>query len=103
MAADGLITVARGFAARETVDRLEAEVRARGSMTVFARIDHSAGAAEVDLPLQPTELLILGNATGSTPFMQATMIRAGSLCGTDLGRLSLGASMRWRRPSTASR
>ena len=41
-------------------------------MTVFARIDHAAGAAEVGLPLRPTELLIFGNAKGGTPFMQAT-------------------------------
>ena len=30
------------------MDRLEAEIRARG-MKVFARIDHAAGAAEVGL------------------------------------------------------
>jgi uncharacterized protein (DUF302 family) len=29
-------------------------------MTVFARIDHAAGAAEVGLPLRPTEVLIFG-------------------------------------------
>jgi uncharacterized protein (DUF302 family) len=33
-------------------------------MTVFARIDHAAGAAEVGLPLRPTELLI---AKAGTP------------------------------------
>ena len=32
--------------------RLEAEVRAKG-MTVFARVDHAAGAAGVGLPLRP--------------------------------------------------
>jgi uncharacterized protein (DUF302 family) len=40
-------------------------------MTVFARIDHAAGAAEVGLPLQPTELLVFGNARGGTPLMQS--------------------------------
>ena len=43
MAADGLITVASSFGAKETMDRLEAEVKAKG-LTVFARIDHAAGA-----------------------------------------------------------
>jgi uncharacterized protein (DUF302 family) len=40
-------------------------------MTVFARIDHAAGAAQVGLSLQPTELLIFGNAKGGTPLMQS--------------------------------
>jgi len=52
------------------MNRFEAEVRAKG-MTVFARVDHAAGAAEVGLPLRPTELLIFGNAKGGTPLMQA--------------------------------
>jgi uncharacterized protein (DUF302 family) len=41
-------------------------------MTVFARIDHAAGAAEAGLPLRPTDLLIFGNAKGGTPLMQQT-------------------------------
>ena len=40
-------------------------------MTIFARIDHAAGAAAVGLPLRPTELLLFGNAKGGTPLMQA--------------------------------
>jgi uncharacterized protein (DUF302 family) len=40
-------------------------------MTVFARIDHAAGAAAVGLSLQPTEVLIFGNAKGGTPLMQS--------------------------------
>jgi uncharacterized protein (DUF302 family) len=52
------------------MDRLEAEIRAHG-MTVFARIDHAAGAAEVGLTLAPTELIIFGNARGGTPLMQS--------------------------------
>jgi uncharacterized protein (DUF302 family) len=40
-------------------------------MTVFARIDHAAGAAAVGLPLRPTELLIFGNAKGGTALMQS--------------------------------
>jgi uncharacterized protein (DUF302 family) len=52
------------------MDRLQAEIRAQG-MTVFARIDHAAGAAEVGLTLAPTELIIFGNARGGTPLMQS--------------------------------
>jgi uncharacterized protein (DUF302 family) len=40
-------------------------------MTVFARIDHAAGAAEVGLQLAPTDLIIFGNARGGTPLMQS--------------------------------
>src|ERR1700730_6728773 len=70
MAAIGLTTVPSDFGPKETMDRLEAEIKAAG-MTVFARVDHAAGAASVGLPLRPTELLIFGNAKAGTPLMQA--------------------------------
>jgi uncharacterized protein (DUF302 family) len=70
MAADGLITIKSAFGPEETMKRLEAEVRAKG-MTVFAHVDHAAGAAAVGLPLRPTDLLIFGNAKGGTPLMQS--------------------------------
>ncbi len=70
MAADGLITMRSNYGPKETMDRLEAEVKAKG-LTVFARIDHAAGAAEVGLSLRLTELLIFGNAKGGTPLMQS--------------------------------
>ena len=69
MAADGLISLPSAHAPETTLERLEAEVAARG-LTVFARIDHAAGAAEVDLPLRPTALLIFGGAKGGTPLIQ---------------------------------
>src|SRR5579872_759514 len=50
------------------MDRLEAAIRAKG-LTVFARIDHAAGAAEVGMQLRPTDLLVFGNARGGTPLM----------------------------------
>ena len=71
MAADGLETLESSYAPKETMKRLEAEVKAKG-LTVFARIDHAAGAAEVELSLRPTELLIFGSAKACTPLMQAT-------------------------------
>jgi uncharacterized protein (DUF302 family) len=61
MTADGLTTIPSSFGPKETMDRFEAEIRAKG-MTAFARIDHVAGAAEVGLPLRPTELLVFGSA-----------------------------------------
>jgi uncharacterized protein (DUF302 family) len=69
MAADGLITIPSHHGPQETMKRLEAEVKAKG-MTVFARVDHAAGAAAVGLSLRPTLLLVFGNAKGGTPLMQ---------------------------------
>ena len=70
MAADGLITVRSNYGPKDTMNRLAAEVKARG-LTVFAHIDHAAGAAAVGLPMRPTDLLIFGNAKGGTPLMQS--------------------------------
>jgi hypothetical protein len=42
MAADGLITISSRYGAKDTADRFDAAIKARG-MTVFARIDHAAG------------------------------------------------------------
>jgi uncharacterized protein (DUF302 family) len=70
MTVDGLITLRSTFDPRETMTRLEAEISARG-MTVFAHIDHAAGAAAAGMTLRPTDLLIFGAAKGGTPLMQA--------------------------------
>jgi uncharacterized protein (DUF302 family) len=69
MAADGLTTIASAFGAAETASRFEAAIAQKG-MTLFARIDHAAGAAEIGLSLRPTVLLIFGNAKAGTPLMQ---------------------------------
>ena len=68
---EGLTTIGSSFSPKETMDRLEAEIRAKG-MSVFARVDHAAGAAEAGLELRPTNLVIFGNARGGTPLMQAS-------------------------------
>ena len=70
MAAPGLATIRSSFGPQDTMNRLETAVKAKG-MTVFARIDHAAGATAAGLPLRPTEILIFGNAKGGTPLMQA--------------------------------
>jgi uncharacterized protein (DUF302 family) len=67
---EGLTSIRSRFGPKETMDRLQAEIRAQG-VTVFARIDHAAGAAEVGLTLAPTELIIFGNARGGTLLMQS--------------------------------
>src|SRR3979411_633473 len=67
---EGLTSIRSNFGPKETMERLEGEIRVQG-MTVFARIDHAAGAAEAGLELRPTELIIFGNARGGTPVMQS--------------------------------
>lgn len=78
MAADGMITRRSTLGPAATMQRLEVAVRAKG-LTVFAHIDHAAGAAAVGLALRPTDLLVFGNAQGGTPLMQA-----GQTIGIDL-------------------
>jgi uncharacterized protein (DUF302 family) len=67
---NGLITIESDFGPKETMDRLEADIKADG-MRVFARIDHAALAAEAGQTLHPTELLIFGNPRSGTPLMRA--------------------------------
>ena len=59
----------------EATDRLEAAVGNAGA-TIFARVNHGAGAASVDMELADAELLIFGNPMLGTPVMQQD-IRAG--------------------------
>jgi|SRR5579862_3863126 len=70
MADNGLITIRAEKRAKATMDALETAVKAAG-MSVFARIDHAGGAAEVGMNLRPTEVLIFGNARAGTPLMLA--------------------------------
>jgi uncharacterized protein (DUF302 family) len=70
IAAEGLTTIQSNFGPKETSDRLQAEIAAKG-LILFAQIDHAAGAAQVGLPLRPTELLIFGNPKAGTPLMQS--------------------------------
>ena len=52
----------------DTMDRLVMAVEGAGA-TVFARIDHAAGAAKVSMELRPTQTLIFGNPKLGTPAM----------------------------------
>jgi|SRR5580704_5509101 uncharacterized protein (DUF302 family) len=54
----------------ETLDALLAAIEQRG-LTVFARIDHAAGAREVGMELADEEVVLFGNPRGGTPLMQS--------------------------------
>lgn len=66
--AHGMTAVRSPHGVKATIDRFETAAKARG-LTVFARIDHAAGAQKVGQILRPTELLIFGNPQGGTPLM----------------------------------
>jgi len=70
VAIQGVTTIQSSFGPKDTMNRLEAAVQAKG-MTAFARIDHAAGATAAGLSLRPTEVLIFGNAKGGTPLMKS--------------------------------
>ena len=65
----GLIHLKSPHNVSTTADRLESILKAKG-MTVFMRVDHTAGAEKVGLVLRPTELVIFGNPKVGTPLMQ---------------------------------
>jgi uncharacterized protein (DUF302 family) len=69
MAIEGLISAKSAFEPAETLNRMVSSIEVRG-LTVFARIDHAAAAAQVGLALRPTTVIIFGNARGGTPVMQ---------------------------------
>jgi len=73
MSVEGVITRESQAGPAATAERLAAAVSASG-LTLFARIDHAAGAAALGLALRPTQLLIFGNARGGTPLMQAQQL-----------------------------
>lgn len=70
-AADGLVAAKSPHKARDTMDRLE-NILKKKEMTIFARVDHAAGAAKIGKTLRPTEVLIFGNPKGGTPFMECS-------------------------------
>lgn len=69
--ADGLIVKKSAHSVSETLNRLEAALKAKG-ITIFARVPHDKGAEAQGLELKPTELLIFGNPKLGTPLMQSS-------------------------------
>jgi uncharacterized protein (DUF302 family) len=54
----------------ETVAGLVGAIESRG-LTVFARIDHAAGAREAGLELADEKVVLFGNPRAGTPLMQS--------------------------------
>ncbi len=73
--ANGIIKIKSTHSVSETIDKLEAVLTKKG-MTIFKRVDHTAGANNVGLQLRPTELLIFGNPKVGTPLMLCSQTAA---------------------------
>lgn len=54
----------------ETADKLVAAVEGAGA-TLFARVDHAAGAQSIDAALAPMTMVMFGNPRIGTPIIQA--------------------------------
>ncbi|MCV6612856.1 MAG: DUF302 domain-containing protein [Amphritea sp.] len=67
-AVDGLVNVESAHSVVATADKLESVLKDKG-MTIFARIDHSAGAEKVGQSLRDTELVLFGNPQVGTKLM----------------------------------
>ena len=67
-----MIKVKSAHSVEATADRLAAAVEGAGAK-VFARIEHSKGAASVGMELAPAVTLIFGNPKLGTPAMQAAI------------------------------
>lgn len=65
---DGIIRTKSQHTVTATINKLENILKTKG-MTIFERVNHTAGAEKVGLPLRPTELLIFGNPKVGTPLM----------------------------------
>lgn len=66
---DGLIIARSSYTAAVTLERLLTMAGQRG-LTVFAQVDHAAGAEKIGQMLRPTTVVIVGNAKAGTPLMQ---------------------------------
>lgn len=61
------------YSVSETLHRVEAILKKKG-ITIFARVDHGAGAKKVGLQMNDTQLLIFGNPRMGTPLMNEQIL-----------------------------
>jgi len=74
----GMVSIKSAHSVKDTLDRLEAVLKKKG-ITIFARIQHDAGAKKVGIELRPTELLLFGN-----PKLGSPMFTSNQTAGIDL-------------------
>jgi uncharacterized protein (DUF302 family) len=74
----GLVTKKSTHSVVATWDKLEEIVKSKG-FTVFARIDHAAGASTIDQTMRPNQVLIFG-----TPKIDTALMLSRQSAGLDL-------------------
>lgn len=68
LATESVISIESNYTVKETTDRFERILEKKG-LTMFARINHSVNASNVNLELAPTEVIVFGNPRVGTPLM----------------------------------
>lgn len=68
-AADGVVLTPSASDVKTTMDKLQKILTDKG-VTIFARIDHAAGAKSIGQTLRPMEVLVFGNPKLGTALMQ---------------------------------
>ncbi len=68
---NGLVTVLSNNSFDQTVQKLQRALIQQG-LTIVGVVDHTANAAQADLELPPTLLIIVGNPNLGTPLMQSS-------------------------------
>ena len=72
---NGVVQLKSKHSVTTTINRLE-DILSKKGMTIFKRVNHTAGAENVGLQLRPTELLIFGNPKVGTPLMLCSQTAA---------------------------
>ncbi len=71
----GVASISSPHPVAATVTRLKSAIEGKG-LTVFAQIDHAAGARQAGLQMQEAQVLIFGAAKAGTPLMVASPLLA---------------------------
>ncbi len=66
---EGIILVPSALDVKSTMDKLQKALTEKG-ITVFARVDHAAGAKSIGQTIRPMELIVFGNPKLGTPLIQ---------------------------------
>ena len=71
----GVASISSPYSVADTVAKLKTAIEGKG-LTIFAHIDHGAGARQVGLQMQEAHVLIFGTAKAGTPLMVASPLLA---------------------------
>jgi len=72
---NGIASILSPYSIDVTLSKLEAFIKSKG-LTLFAHIDHGAGAVQAGLQMQPAHVLIFGHAKAGTPLMVVSPLLA---------------------------